>query len=74
MNNTPSTHRGRFNSILSLITGTGYAISPLIMGSSIELFPLNSAWILVSILGVVVFISMLFLNSKNYNIKKLKSQ
>lgn len=63
-NNAPATHRGRFNSIFSLLTGVGYAISPSIMGKYIELFKVKNSWILVSILALVVFAVMIFIYYK----------
>jgi MFS family permease len=72
LNNTPPTHRGRFNSILSLITGAGYAISPMIMGNYIEVFSVKNSWILVSILGIIVFVTMIYIFFKELKEKKLE--
>lgn len=67
MENTPESHRGRFYSILPLLTGAGYAISPLIMGRYIDAFSIQSAWIIVSLVGLVVFVGMLILYRKESN-------
>lgn len=67
MENTPESHRGRFYSILPLLTGAGYAISPLIMGRYIDAFSIQSAWIIVSLVGLVVFVGMLMLYRKESN-------
>ncbi len=64
MENTPESHRGRFYSILPLLTGAGYAISPLIMGRYIDAFSIQNAWIIVSLVGLVVFVGMLMLYRK----------
>lgn len=64
MENTPESHRGRFYSILPLLTGTGYAISPLIMGRYIDAFSIQSAWVIVSLVGLAVFVGMLILYRK----------
>jgi predicted MFS family arabinose efflux permease len=46
-NNTPSTHRGRFNSAIQIITGAGFALGPLIMGLYINGKNIRNAWPLV---------------------------
>ena len=43
----PSSHRGRFNSVLNIITGAGSAIGPLIMGRYIENLGVKFVWPLV---------------------------
>lgn len=43
----PSSHRGRFNSVLNIITGAGSAIGPLIMGGYIENLGVKFVWPLV---------------------------
>lgn len=67
MENTPESHRGRFYSILPLLTGAGYAISPLIMGRYIDAFRIQSAWVIVSLVGLVVFVGMLILYRRESN-------
>lgn len=69
MENTPESHRGRFYSILPLLTGAGYAITPVIMGKYLEIFNIQSSWILVSLVGLVVFGGMLMLYNKERNEK-----
>jgi MFS family permease len=43
----PSSHRGRFNSVLNIITGAGSAIGPVIMGGYIENLGVRYVWPLV---------------------------
>ena len=52
-NHTPMSHRGRFNSIISIIGGTGYAVGPMLMGKYIGSRSARSAWVLVFYLGVI---------------------
>lgn len=60
-NHTPTTHRGRFNSIIPMITGSGYAIGPAIMGYYLKALPAKMAWPLVSILSLIGALMMLVL-------------
>jgi len=43
----PSSHRGRFNSVINIITGAGSAIGPVIMGGYIENLGVKYVWPLV---------------------------
>jgi Arabinose efflux permease len=45
-NNTPMSHRGRFNAVLPLMTGIGYAFGPLVTGIFIDSYGIRPAWIL----------------------------
>jgi MFS family permease len=45
---TPISHRGRFNSILPIIIGTGFAIGPPVMGKFIELYSVVWVWPLMA--------------------------
>ncbi|MGL5150134.1 MAG: MFS transporter [Clostridium sp.] len=57
-NNTPSSHRGRMNSLIPLIYGCGYAFGPTIMGYFLNNFSISIAWIVVSL---IVFIGSIFM-------------
>jgi len=50
---SPSSHRGRLNSVVNSISGTGRMLSPMIVGAVITAASLQSAWVLVSAAGVV---------------------
>ncbi len=55
---TPVSHRGRFNGIISFITGTGYSLSPLIMGIYIRYHSIRSVWAVMFFLGIFSAILM----------------
>jgi MFS family permease len=65
-NHTPMSHRGRFNAVIPLITGTGFAVGPFMMGFFIRNRVINSAWLVVFFLGVLASACMylLYLNEK----------
>ena len=58
---TPSSHRGRFTSILPLISGSGRALSPWLTGIYLIERPISSAWTLCFVLGSAAAIGFLFL-------------
>lgn len=62
-NNTPSSHRGRINSIVTMIYGLGTAMGPYIMGIILTNTTINAAWIIISIM---VLLSAIFMR----NLKK----
>lgn len=62
-NHSPITHRGRFNSIINIITGTGSAISPYIMGGFIAARGVTNVWPVISIISLVAAVSMLLLGN-----------
>lgn len=51
-NRTPSSHRGRMNAVIPMITGFGHTIGPLIMGKALKKIDIQTGWI---ILGTFVF-------------------
>lgn len=62
---SPSSHRGRLNSVVNLISNGGRMISPLIIGRVIVTSGLAVGWLSVSaasLLGAVLLIS--FMNNK----------
>jgi MFS family permease len=58
----PSSHRGRFNSILTIITGAGSAVGPYIMGGYIERFGVRLVWPLVFVITMFSAILIYILN------------
>ncbi|MGH4140172.1 MDR family MFS transporter [Clostridium sp.] len=69
-NHTPMSHRGRFNAVIPLITGTGFAVGPFMMGLFIRNRQINSAWLLVFCFGILASACMylLYLNEKRKEI------
>lgn len=51
-NHTPMSHRGRFNSIINIISGTGGAVSPYIMGGFIAANGVDNVWPIIFIMSV----------------------
>jgi MFS family permease len=62
-NHTPMSHRGRFSSIIEIISGTGAAVSPYIMGGFIENNGVSSVWPVVFIMAMLASFFMLLLGS-----------
>ncbi len=69
-NHSPITHRGRFNSVISIITGTGGAISPYIMGGFIATRGVTNVWPVISLISLTAAISMLLLGSYEWRRKR----
>ena len=60
-NHTPASHRGRFTSILPLISGTGIAIAPWLTGIFLENRATVSVWSLCLVLGTAAALGFLVL-------------
>jgi MFS family permease len=60
-NHTPVSHRGRFNSLINIISGIGSAISPYVMGGFIVSYGVNRVWPLVFVLALGASCLMLML-------------
>jgi MFS family permease len=69
-NYSPITHRGRFNAIISFISGVGFSISPLLMGIYIKYYGVKNSWIFIFIISVFASILMVFL----FVFEKLKNK
>lgn len=67
----PMSHRGRFNSILTIITGAGSAIGPLIMGRYIKSYGVRMVWPLVFVLTMCSASLMFMLYRKERNKKRI---
>lgn len=67
----PMSHRGRFNSILTIITGAGSAIGPFVMGKYIKLHGVRMVWPLVFVLTMAsaTLMFMLYFKEKNRKLK-----
>lgn len=51
-NHTPMSHRGRFNAVLPIISGFGYAVGPVIMGRYIEVNSVKMVWPVLFVLSL----------------------
>lgn len=64
---TPMSHRGRFNAVIPLITGAGFAVGPLIMGLYIKNRSVTDVWPIVFSLSITaaIFFYILYIVEKN---------
>ncbi len=60
-NHTPISHRGRFNAVIPVIMGAGFALGPLISGDYIRRYGINNIWPAIFFLGIVAAALMYFL-------------
>lgn len=60
-NNSPVTHRGRFNSIITLVATAGSAFGPFVWGMFIDSFGLQKQWIVCFWIGILSCVLMLLL-------------
>jgi len=69
MNRTPETHRGRVSAVMPIISGTGFALGPMIIGLSLNHNSIAMNWVFVGCAGCAA-VFLLFLISlydkKNY--------
>lgn len=64
-NNTPPSHRGRISSIFPMISGTGYAIGPMIMGDVIDACGIFVAWMIITAVCASGAVGMILLKNLN---------
>lgn len=60
-NHAPITHRGRFNAIIPVITGTGFALGPFITGKFIVHADVKMVWLVVFFLALAASLAMYLL-------------
>jgi MFS family permease len=60
-NNTPISHRARFQAFLPLLGGIGWTISPPIVGSFTDHFGLRMAWPILGAIAVLAGLSIFYL-------------
>ena len=60
-NHTPMSHRGRFNAVIPVIMGAGFALGPLISGDYIRKYGVNNIWPAICFLSIVAAVLMYFL-------------
>ena len=68
---TPSTHRGRVNSLSSITQGACYAAAPLIMGNVIVISNYLTSWMIIAVIMLSGVLGMFALNGKNKHRLKL---
>jgi MFS family permease len=69
-NHTPMSHRGRFNAVIPVIMGVGFALGPLISGDYIRKYGINNIWPVIcflSIVAAVLMYSLYFSEKKRKN-------
>ncbi|MFA6845364.1 MAG: MFS transporter [Sphaerochaetaceae bacterium] len=71
-NNTPKSHRARFNAVLPIIEGTGHAIAPTVGGLIIDQLSMNWLWLSSSLAALLGTLLVLFLYGKEKAKKKDK--
>lgn len=67
-NHTPMSHRGRFNAVIPLITGAGFAIGPAVMGMYIKNRSVIYAWPIsfaLSITAAFLFYILFIVEKRN---------
>jgi MFS family permease len=57
-NHTPMSHRGRFNAVIPVIMGVGFALGPLISGDYIRKYGINNIWPVICFLSIVTAVLM----------------
>ncbi len=62
-NHTPISHRGRFNSIIGIISSTGGSISPYITGKFIQRYGVNNVWPFIFLLAIAASFFMFILGT-----------
>lgn len=73
-NNAPISHRGRFNSVVQIIMGAGFAISPLLTGHYIEHASIRTVWMLSFFLASGATLLMVCLHMASKMVKRRMKQ
>lgn len=60
-NNTPITHRSRFNAIISIIGSLGHMLGPMIGGIFVTQYSMNHLWILTGVLSIIAFFGLMMI-------------
>jgi MFS family permease len=63
-NHTPMSHRGRINSIVPVVMGIGYAVSPYVMGEFIERNSIRMVWPVCFAIGIFASAGLLMMYLK----------
>lgn len=71
---TPVSHRGRFSSIVLLITRIGFIVGPLATGKVIELYSIKIVWPIIFFMCIGTTLGMYLLSVYEENIIKRKAE
>ena len=66
-NHSPINHRGRFNSVMNTVTGTGFIIGPYFTGVISSSSGVTNTWIVVAVLGIFTGTALSLLNKSERN-------
>lgn len=71
-NNTPISHRGRFNAVLPIIMGMGFAVGPYLTGGFMDMNGVRNVWVLIFALSIIASFLMIVLHEfDNLNSKRI---
>lgn len=51
--NTPASHRGRFNATINIISGTGLTVGPWVTGLLLKTMSLESVWLVIFVISLI---------------------
>jgi MFS family permease len=71
---TPKMLLGRANSLISAISGAGYAIGPVIMGMMLKAINYRTAWVVVSGITAIAAVIMYGLNKIDIRKNNLQAE
>lgn len=60
-NHTPENYRGRFNSMINIIQGTGYAVGPMIMGRYLKTHTTWEVWPMIQMIAMAATVAVMAL-------------
>lgn len=69
---SPQSHRGRINSILPLVLGSGFTFSPLLMGQFIDSYGIRNVWLLVILLSSIGSFGLMLLGISERRREKME--
>ncbi len=72
-NHTPMSHRGRFNAVIPVVMGAGFALGPLISGDYIREYGIKNVWPMIFFLSLAatLFMYILYLSGKKKENKNI---
>ena len=73
-NNTPITHRGRFNGIINWVNNIGWAISPVVSGIIIEASGVRIMWPIVGCVALLAYLGYMLIGTATAGKRKAAVQ